>query len=279
MTCESHQNRRLKRLFFKPSREFVLVSMTCFWVAAFACLPPALAEGGAIDQNEWQLFTQFNLWTPDITTETTTGTEIKIGIDDIIENLDLVYMGTLGASEGKWTFLTDVIHLNIEQSNNYTLIDSPLASLDLTNLEMTAWIVTPMVSYNLVDNDRLTLDFLAGARYLHLKLETDTRERTLLSTMENSDSNSGDAWNGIVGVRGNVYLPGKWYVPYFFDVGTGDTDLTWQAFTAIAYRFDRVGLSLGYRHLEWDFDEGDAGGDLIDKLYVSGPMIGIKYWF
>ena len=77
----------------------------------------------------------------------------------------------------------------------------------------------------------------------------------------------------------SFHLPGQWSVPYLFDVGTGDTELTWQAFAAIAYRFERVGVSLGYRHLEWQFDEGDAGGDLIDKLYISGPMVGIKYWF
>ncbi len=240
---------------------------------------PALAEGKTPGQNELQFFTQFNLWTPDITTETTTGTEIKIGIDEIVDNLDFVYMGTFGASKGKWTFLTDVIYLNLDLSDNYTLIDSPVASLELTNLEMTAWIVTPMVVYNVLETDRVTLGFLAGARYLHLKLETDTTLRMPLTTTESSGSSSGDAWNGIVGVRGKFHLPGKWSVPYFFDVGTGDTDLTWQAFTAIAYKFDRVGLSLGYRHLEWQFDEGDAGGDLIDKLYISGPMIGIKYWF
>jgi hypothetical protein len=242
---------------------------------------PALAEGKTPGQNELQFFTQFNLWTPDITTETTTGTEIKIGIDDIIENLDLVYMGTFGASKGKWTFLTDVIYLDLDHSDNYTLFDSPVASLDLTNIEMTAWIVTPMVVYNVLETDRVTLGFLAGARYLHLKLETDTTTtlRMPLTTTESSGSSSGDAWNGIVGVRGKFSLSGKWYVPYLFDVGTGDTDLTWQAFAAIAYRFERVGLSLGYRHLEWQFDEGDAGGDLIDKLYISGPMVGIKYWF
>jgi hypothetical protein len=245
----------------------------------FASASSALAEGKTPGQNDWQFFTQFNLWTPDITTETTTGTEIKIGIDEIIENLDLVYMGTFGASKGKWTFLADVIYLDLEHSDDYTLVDSPLASLDLTNMEMTAWIVTPMVVYNVLETDRVTLGFLAGARYLHLKLETDTTLRMPLTTTESSGSSSGDAWNGIVGVRGKFHLPGKWSVPYFFDVGTGDTDLTWQAFTAIAYKFDRVGLSLGYRHLEWQFDEGDAGGDLIDKLYISGPMIGIKYWF
>jgi len=262
---------------FRPAKG-VLV-MLAVLLMFFALTSSALAEEKTSGQNEWQFFTQFNLWTPDITTETTTGTEIKIGIDDIIENLDLVYMGTFGVSKGKWTFLADVIYLDLEHSANNTLIDSPLVSLDLTNLEMTAWIVTPMAIYNVLETDRVTLGLLAGARYLDLKLETDTTQRIITTITESSDSSSGDAWNGIVGVRGNIYLPGKWYVPYLFDVGTGDTDLTWQAFAAIAYKFDRVGLSLGYRHLEWDFDEGDAGGDLLDKLYVSGPMIGIKYWF
>ena len=262
---------------FRPAKGVLIMLAVIFMF--FALPSSALAEGKTPGQNELQFFTQFNLWTPDITTETTTGTDIKVGIDDIIDNLDFVYMGTFGASKGKWTFLTDVIYLDIELSHNYTLIDSPVVSLDLTNIEMTAWIVSPMVVYNVLETDRVTLGFLAGARYLHLELETETTLRMPPTTTESSGSSSGDAWNGIVGVRGKLHLPGQWSVPYLFDVGTGDTDLTWQAFAAIAYKFDRVGLSLGYRHLEWDFDEGDAGGDLIDKLYISGPMVGIKYWF
>ena len=262
---------------FRPAKGVLIMLAVILMI--FALTSSALAEEKTLGQNELQFFTQFNLWTPDITTETTTGTDIKIGIDDIIDNLDFVYMGTFGASKGKWTFLTDVIYLDLEHSHNYTLVDSPLASLDLTNLNMTAWIVTPMVVYNVLETDRVTLGFLAGARYLHLELETETTQRILLTTTQSSGSSSGDAWNGIVGVRGKFHLPGQWSVPYFFDVGTGDTDLTWQAFAAIAYRFERVGLTLGYRHLEWQFDKGDAGGDLIDKLYISGPMVGIKYWF
>ena len=41
-------------------------------------------------------------------------------------------------------------------------------------------------------------------------------------------SDSGDVWDGIVGLRGNVKLDKYWYLPYYFDVGTGASDLTWQ---------------------------------------------------
>jgi hypothetical protein len=263
--------------FYRPAKGFLLLAVIV--LMSFTSALPALAEEETPGQNELEFFLQFNLWAPDIKIETTSGKDINIGIDEIVENLEFAYMGTFGASKGKWTFLTDVIYLNVDHSDNYTLVDSPLARLDLTDIEMTAWVVSPMVVYNVLETDQVTLGLLAGARYLHLKVETETTQRILLTTTESSDSNSGDAWNGIVGVRGNIYLPGKWYMPYFFDVGTGDTELTWQAYAAIAYKFDRIGLSLGYRHLEWEFDEGDAGGDLFDQLYISGPMIGIKYWF
>ncbi len=88
---------------FRPAKGVLI--MLAVILMFFALTSSALAEGKTPGQNDWQFFTQFNLWTPDITTETTTGTEIKIGIDEIIENLDLVYMGTFGASKGKCFFL------------------------------------------------------------------------------------------------------------------------------------------------------------------------------
>lgn len=268
--------RFLKRIVQQVKGSLILVIIVLLPLVSAL---PVYAEEAAPEQEGLQFFLQLNLWAPDFTIETTSGTDIKLGIDDIIDNLDFAYMGTFGVSKNKWTFLTDVIYLNLEISDNYTLFDNPPFRLDLNNLEMTAWIVTPMVAYNILDNERLTLDALAGARYFDLKFDTETTQRIFLTTTQRSDSRSGDAWNGIVGVRGNIYLPEKWYIPYFFDVGTGDTDLTWQAYAAIAYKFDRIGLSLGYRHLEWELDEGDAGGDLFEKLYISGPMIGIKWWF
>jgi opacity protein-like surface antigen len=62
-------------------------------------------------------------------------------------------------------------------------------------------------------------------------------------------------------------------------VGTGDTDMSWQAFGGIKYSFSRLDLVAGYRHLEWDFDDNDTGGELFDDLYISGPVLGLRYNF
>jgi hypothetical protein len=44
--------------------------------------------------------------------ETTSGDNIDISFSDIIENLDMSFMGTLTASKGKWTLITDAVYTN-----------------------------------------------------------------------------------------------------------------------------------------------------------------------
>ena len=43
-----------------------------------------------------------------------------------------------------------------------------------------------------------------------------------------SDSGDGDVWDAVVGIRGQFELSGRWFMPFHLDVGTGDSDVTWQ---------------------------------------------------
>jgi opacity protein-like surface antigen len=228
---------------------------------------------------DWEFGFNFNLWVPDIKGETTTGTDFEISLSDIIENLDITVMSTLRAKKGKWFFLTDIVYMGLEDSSNHNLLQGPPLNLDLTNVELTAWIVTPMVAYNVVHSERLDLYLLAGARYLWQEIKAETRTQMFLLPSEKDKTTvSGDVWDGIVGVRGAIPLDEKWYLPFHGDVGTGDTDLTWQVFSGVGYKFTNLDVTLGYRHLEWEFDE-DEGHGVLENLYVSGPMVGIKYTF
>jgi hypothetical protein len=88
-------------------------------------------------------------------------------------------------------------------------------------------------------------------------------------------STSGDIWDGIVGLKGSVNLSKRWFVPYYADIGTGDSDLTWQAMAGISYRAAHwADIALTYRHLEWDL-----GSQLVDDLSFSGPMLGVIFRF
>jgi hypothetical protein len=89
-------------------------------------------------------------------------------------------------------------------------------------------------------------------------------------------SESGSVWDGIVGVTGNISLSKRWYIPYYLDVGTGESDFTWQAIGGIGFRAAKwMDLALVYRYLAWNFDPDMV----IDDLDFSGPAFGAIFRF
>ncbi len=228
--------------------------------------PTVMAE--EVLSDEWKFNASVNMWGAGIGGESATGGDIDIDFSDIIDNMDFSLMGSFGVNKGKWGFLTDVIYMDLDDDDDVAL--DPV--LTLTDVGIKAWIVTPIATYRVMQSDQLSLDLLAGARYLYMKadLAIDPLPRA---------TESGSVIDGIVGIRGKVYLNERWYMPFHLDVGGGDTDSTWQAFTAVGYKFNSFDLIGGYRYLDWDFDDDDKGGGTFNDLNVSGPIIGVKFEF
>jgi len=238
---------------------------------------PVAAEETSTDS--WKFSAAIYAWMPAIKGETANGKDVDISFSDIVNNLDFTFMGGLAARKNKLSLLTDVIYMDLDDTSNSTVVQGPPISLSVTNVELKAWIVTPMVAYNVVQSGRVQLDLLAGARYLYMKATTDLKAQGPLETHKDSVSGSTDFWDGIVGAIGNIKINEKWYLPFQCDVGTGDTDLSWQVFGGVGYKFSSLDLVAGYRHLEFDFDSSDKAGNLLNDLYISGPMFGIRYFF
>ena len=89
------------------------------------------------------------------------------------------------------------------------------------------------------------------------------------------EKESGSNWDFIVGARGRTDLTEKWYIHYYADIGTGDSNSTWQAIAGINYRFSKVDVTVGYAHMDWDLDD-DA---MIKDMTLKGPYAGIKFRF
>ena len=90
------------------------------WLAAGAMLlltvlPVTAAAAGSSDQ--WEYEAMIYLWGAGLDATTQTGGDIDISFSDIIDDLDLTFMGTFGAHKGKWSLLADVIYLDISQSD------------------------------------------------------------------------------------------------------------------------------------------------------------------
>lgn len=252
-------------------------------------LPPATGPLSTTD-DAWRFAIEFYGWGPSIDATLSNGIEVDLGFDDVFDDLRMAALFSVGASRGRWSFGTDVIYLDlgVSESGVFTS-DSILGSFVVTgsakvDVDVKNWIVNPVAGYRLYKADWGQLDILAGGRYLYLKEEVDFSvngrlelhgKELLARSGRFHTSGSSDFWAAIGGIKGRIELPGAWHVPFYLDVGTGDADLTWQAFAGIAYEMNRFDVLLGYRHLDWDF--GSSNG--LSELEVSGPMLGIKMAF
>ena len=70
------------------------------------------AEPGSAD--EWEFDGAVYLWGASIDAKPVGGDNIHISFSDIIDDLDIAMMGSLGARKDKWSLLGDFIYLYIE---------------------------------------------------------------------------------------------------------------------------------------------------------------------
>ncbi len=96
---------------------------------------------------------------------------------------------------------------------------------------------------------------LGGSRYLWLDAELKVEASDPLGSRQARVSDSGDVWDRVVGINGQINPKEKWYPPYYLDVETGDSDLTWQACAGVGYSFKKLDALLGYRYMDWEFDD------------------------
>jgi hypothetical protein len=247
-----------------------------------ASVPAAATEGSGGDRVEWfggappdrwVYGAEVYLWGAGIGGKSAAGSDIDVDFGDLIDNLELGFMGTLAAAKGKWTLFADLIYLDLEDDTTSTVnvIGRPIRTE--VDTELKGFISTFGGAYQVMETDTTRLNLLAGARYLWLDLDL---ELDVGEPIRRKFSDSGNFWDGVVGLRGKTDLNEKWYLTYYADVGTGDSDLTWQALAAVSYRFQKVDAVVGYRYLDWDFDDDN---EAFDDLNISGPFAGVKFGF
>jgi hypothetical protein len=218
------------------------------------------------------------LWGAAINGETARGAEVDVDFDTLINNLNMAFMGAFEARKSRWSFLTDVIYLNVGANGSGTV---PVAIGPGTRVGVNAsvktkgWVLDFIGGYNLWNAPQGSLDMIAGARYLDLKLDFGLGVGAGPYTAARDISASGSVWDGVIGVKGQLELSPKWYVPYYLDVGTGQSDFTWQGAAGLAYRFHWGDVSLLYRYMKWDFGASSP----LDHISFSGPLLAAKFRF
>lgn len=283
----------------KPaSDQKVLLSavLAAFWVVLIPIVSAAQPP-----KDTWQFSIAPYFWAPnidgtlkyDIPAGAGGSPEVETGPNDYLENLDMALMIAGEVRKGRWSVFSDLIYLDFSDE------DSTVKSIDFVNagsnpvsssldagtessLKGAAW--TLAGSYGVLQGGLGRLELLAGFRYFGIEASTDWRLTTTITgpggdqVFERSGdvSRSEDLWDGIIGLRGRLNLGGSnFYVPYYIDVGTGSSEVTWEGMVGLGYGFSWIDIILGYRHLYYDMDSDD----LIQDMRFSGPTFGLKFKF
>lgn len=207
------------------------------------------------------------------------GQSTSIDASDILANLEMIFMGGLEARYNKWSVITDVIYMDVSAEKNQTLSVQPqgIPVNAAVNLDLASWVVHGGIGYEVVQAERGTLAVVGGVRYLSADADVTLGLTGPLGIIQRAPEQSGSVavLDGILGIRGTIQLNDNWYLPYYADIGTGGSDLTWQALLGVGYRFSWGDVKLAYRHIGYDFGEDSV----LQDMDLSGPLLGVGFRF
>lgn len=197
------------------------------------------------------------------------GDRIDVTTEDFSDNVRLGgIMIHATWRRGRWTAFGDWTYASVKS-------DSPTRFATLysgVDVKLKGHVVEGYAGYDLLGGGSTHLDVFGGIRYYNLDLELGLREGALPGTLV---SRSDDWVDGVVGVRWDTRFDANWEAFASADVGGGGSDLSWQLFAGVGYRFAWGSVVGGWRYLHVDYDKR---GYRLDAA-ITGPFIGASFQF
>jgi hypothetical protein len=187
---------------------------------------------------------------------------------DIFSQLNIGLMTVLDVRRKRIGVLTDLVFMSLSSDQKTTPVGGSNFSGFTANAK-TFW-VDPELYYRVLEKKRFTADAVGGVRIWHLNNSLDLLPGTLPAVTAGQTESWADP---VLGARFRLNLDKGWFVNLKGDgggFGVG-SQLTWQVYTGIGKEFkDKFSLSLGYRYLYVDYQNG---GFLYDT-HMSGLLAG-----
>lgn len=214
------------------------------------------------------------------------GPSIDVDAADLISGLKMTFMGNFEAQFGKWGAMVDWIYTDIGSDKSGSrdfVIHGQTLPIGLTanlSLDVKTNILTLAGTYSFIEKPNYTTGLVFGARMLDMD---QTLVWSLNGTGPLNVARSGVAevsatnWDAIIGVRGRARFGDdlRWFVPYYADIGGGDSKLTWQVIVGAGYSFSWGDVLVAWRYLDYEFDSGQP----VQSLTFNGVAAGVSFRF
>jgi hypothetical protein len=213
--------------------------------------------------------------------------DATVEIDEILENLKMGFMGSFEARRGRWGVFTDLAYMdvgNVQENSKALSIGNVGIPADVSarlSFDLKLWAWSLLGTHALVADRDFQLDVLAGTRVLDVRPKVDYSLSGNVGPIELPDRAGRrevkeQNWDLLVGVKGRAGFSsdgGKWFVPYYLDVGAGESKLTFQAMAGVGYGFGWGDLTVSWRYLEYQMKSGKP----IEELTFNGPQVAASF--
>jgi hypothetical protein len=231
---------------------------------------PVFAQDSGSSSSGWEKSFEVYLVAAELNITDQDGTEIQFKFKDILKNLDMAAMVDFGMQKDQWSFGVDSMYMNLGNTvtRSGAVIGHPVELL--ADIDMRAFISTLSMGYAVSESTTNRTEIVGGIRYLYVRTPTDfyLNDNSLVSFRP-----SGHTWDGVVGIQGVKTINDRWAFDYYADIGTGQSDLTWQTKLGFSYEFNKWTGTFGFRYMSWNFDDKGAFAD----LNLIGPYAGARW--
>ena len=264
-------------------------------VCASATLWPTVAAAAPIAvsvarEDAWEFTGVIYGWYADIGGETAFpnghSSDITVDASDLYSNLKFGVLGSFEARKGVWGMFSDLIYMNVGQFNSQ-FHDLSIGGIGLpanvsssTNSSMKSLVWTLAGSYRVMSQPGATVDTFVGARLFDTELSVDWTlngniGRYPIPERAGTLSTRSDYVDGIVGLKGRLALgeDRKWFLPYYADVGTGESQLTWQAMAGLGYAYRWGEVVATWRYMDYQFKSDSP----VRSQNFKGPLLGVAF--
>lgn len=232
--------------------------------ALIGALATVLAGPLAAQDSGWDYSATIYGWIPalDVTVDTPLGpVDGDMSGSDALSNLDMAFMGTFEARNGRWGFILDAIYSDLSVSN-----PTPLGVFSDVTVDTKIAAISGYAAYRVYETNDVAIDLGAGFRAFGADVGV------ALNPGGPSTSDSENWVDPLLAARLAVNFNEDWFGTAFVDFGgTGSDDKTWQSLLSVGYRFNETwSTEFGYRQMDLTHDIGKQS----TTINLSGPFIG-----
>jgi len=220
-------------------------------------------------------------WGAGISGKTQSGKSFDVSFKEVLDNIRFTYMGSFAVMKDDWSLIADLIYLNMDQKSSSTIYlpvennQRILKISDKIKLDTSGTVINLLFDKNLLIYRIIKLNYILGTRFLDLDSKLQIKLNSIIGNYKIKDKLSTSVLDAVVGIQGKVIFNEQWSLPYYFDLGTGQSKNTSQFVAGITSSYEKFSIDLLYRSIKWKF----KSKELLKNIEFKGPMLGFIYKF